>query len=241
MPEITVSDIVVDIVRKDVKNLHLSLLPPVGKVRITAPLNIDDDAIRIFAVSKLSWIKKNQIKFKEQERLSEREYVSGESHYYQGKRYLLSVIYHEGIPKVELRNKSYFDLYVSKSAGIDVRKSVLNKWYRAQLKEEIQPLITKWQEIMNISNIHFQIKQMKTKWGSCNREEHRIWINLDLIKKPPHCLEYVIVHEMTHFLERSHNERFIAYMDKFLPKWRAYKEELNQFVLEHATWSNHCT
>ncbi len=236
MPDIKVSDIEINVVHKDVKNLHLSILPPDGKVRITAPLNIDEDAVRLFAVSKISWIKKSQIKYLEQARQTEREYVSGESHYFKGQRYLLNVISESNKSKVQVRNKTYIDLYVPHDADLNKRKKVLNNWYRKCLAEELDTLVPKWQEVMNIQNVQYQIKEMKTKWGSCKEDENRIWLNLNLIKKPTHCLEYVIVHEMTHLLERSHNERFVAYMDQFLPNWRQYKQELNEFILDYSQW-----
>lgn len=236
MPDIKVSDIEINVVYKDVKNLHLSILPPDGKVRITAPLNMKADAIRLFAVSKLSWIKKSQVKYLEQARQTEREYVSGESHYFKGQRFLLNIITEANKPKVEVRNKTYIDLYVPQGADLNKRKTVLNNWYRKQLVTQLNILVPKWQEVMNISDVQYQIKDMKTKWGSCKAEENRIWINLNLIKKPISCLEYVIVHEMTHLLERSHNERFVAYMNQFLPNWRQYKQELNEFILDYSEW-----
>lgn len=237
MAHITVSDIKIDVVRKDIKNIHLAVYPPTGRVRIAAPLRINEDAIRLFAVSKLGWIKRNQRKFKGQERLSQREYKYRESHYFQGRRYLLNVIEADVPPKVILRSKTYIDLYVGHETPTTKRQVIMNEWYRAQLKRQIPALIEKWEERLNVTDVEWQVKLMKTKWGSCTAEKKRIWINLELAKKPLHCLEYVIVHEMMHLLERHHNERFTAFMDKHLPKWRFFRDELNRGPLRHENWS----
>jgi predicted metal-dependent hydrolase len=231
MHQITVSDLVIDVERKDIKNLHLAVYPPDGRVRIAAPLRIDDEAVRLFVISKLSWIKKHKAKFAAQERQSKREFVSGESHYFQGKRYLLNVIYHKGNPKVEIRNNTYIDLYVREGSDEAQRKKVMMDWYRRQLKADIPPLIEKWAATLGVQVNDWGVKQMKTKWGTCNIQAKRIWLNLELAKKDKHCLEYVVVHEITHLLERHHNARFIALMDKFMPNWRLYKDELNRAPL----------
>ena len=237
MHQITVGNIAIDVVRKDIKNLHLGVYPPGGRVRIATPLKIDDEAVRLFAVSKMAWIKKQQLKFKTQERQSERRFVSGESHYYKGGRYQLNVIYHNAAPKVEIRNKTHIDLYVRVGSTCDQREKVLMKWYRKQLKDQIPALIVKWQQITGVEVDDWGVKKMKTKWGTCTPASRRIWLNLELAKKPEHCLEYIIVHEMVHLIERNHGDRFVACMDKFMPKWRLYKEELNRSMLSHETWS----
>ncbi len=237
MAHITVSDIKIDVVRKDIKNIHLAVYPPTGRVRIAAPLRVNEDAIRLFAVSKLGWIKRRQREFEGQERLSRREYKNRESHYFQGKRYLLNVIDADVPPKVVLRSKTYLDLYIRHETPNAKRQVIMSEWYRAQLKKQIPELIKKWEEKLNVTDVEWQVKLMKTKWGSCTAEKKRIWINLELAKKPVHCLEYVIVHEMMHLLERRHNERFIAFMDKHLPKWRFFRDELNRGPLRHENWS----
>ncbi len=226
----------IDVDRKEIKNLHLSVNPPDGKVRIAAPLNIDDDAVRLFAVSKLAWIRKQQRKFEDQARQSEREFVSGESHYFNGERYLLNVIYRKGNPKVVIRNKTHIDLYVRENSNQQQRKRVVTEWYRKQLKAIIPDLINKWQEIIGVDVNDWGVRQMKTKWGTCNIEEKHIWLNLELAKKPERCLEYIIVHEMVHLLERKHNDHFVGLMDQFMPNWRLYRDELNQFPLKHESW-----
>jgi predicted metal-dependent hydrolase len=236
MHQITVSDIVIDVERKEIKNLHLSVNPPNGKVRIAAPLNIDDDAVRLFAVSRLAWIRKQQRKFEDQARQTEREYVSGESHYFKGERYLLNVIYQKGNPKVVIRNKTHIDLFVREDSILLQRKLVLTEWYRKQLKAVTPDLIAKWQTIIGVELNDWGVMQMKTKWGTCNIEQKRILINLELAKKPERCLEYIVVHELVHLLERKHNDHFVGLMDQFLPQWRTYREELNQFPLRHESW-----
>jgi predicted metal-dependent hydrolase len=238
MHQIIVNDLVVDVVRKDIKNLHLGIYPPNGRIRVAAPLRVNDEAVRLFIISKLAWIKRHQAKFEGQERQSAREYVSGESHYYQGRRYLLNVIYQKGSPAVILRNNTTMDLFVRPDSDTSQRERVLIAWYRQRLKEEIVPLIAKWEPIIGVKVAEWGVKQMKTKWGTCNTRAHRIWLNLELIKKPLHCLEYVIVHEMVHLLERLHNDRFFGYMTSFMPLWQYYREELNRAPLGHEAWED---
>ncbi len=223
------SQLIIDVVKKDIKNLHLSVHPPDGRVRIASPLKVSDESIRLFAISKLNWIKKKQAKFQAQSRQSPREYLSGESHYFKGDRYLLNVIYHPAPPKVVIRNKTYLDLYVRCGSIQEQREYVLINWYRQQLKAELPSLIAKWEKIIGVTINDWGVKKMKTKWGTCNIQAKRIWLNLELIKKPQHCLEYVIVHELVHLLERNHGELFKAYMSQFMPNWGFYKKELNYF------------
>jgi predicted metal-dependent hydrolase len=237
MHQISVGNISIDVVRKDIKNMHLGVYPPSGRIRIAAPLKIDDKAVRLFAISKMAWIQKQQLKFETQERQSERRFVSGESHYYKGERFLLNVIYHNAAPKVEIRNKIYIDLYVRVGSTLKQREKVLIEWYRRQLKDQIPALIDKWQKIIGVEVSDWGIKKMKTRWGTCTIADRRIWLNLELAKKPEHCLEYIIVHEMVHLMERNHNERFVAYMDEFIPQWHFYKDELNRSMLSHEKWN----
>lgn len=234
--QITVNDLVVDVVRRDIKNLHLGIYPPAGRVRVAAPLRVNDEAVRLFTISRLAWIRRQQAKFAEQERQSAREYVSGESHYYSGHRYLLNVVYRDAPPAVFIPNNRTLELYVRPASPLAVRERVLLTWYRRRLKEQIAPLISKWEPITGVQVSEWGVKQMKTRWGTCNIGARRIWLNLELIKKPPHCLEYIVVHEMIHLLERHHNERFVAYMNRFMPLWQHYREELNKAPLGHETW-----
>jgi predicted metal-dependent hydrolase len=236
MGQITVSNIKIDVERKAIKNLHLGVYPPNGRVRIAAPLRVNDESIRLFAISKLSWIKKQQRNFAAQERETEREFISGESHYFNGRRYLMNIIHTTGKATVVLRHK-HIDLYVKPGSSLRHKASVVAKFYRNYLNEQIPPLIAKWEKKMKVKVNEYGIKQMKTKWGTCNIEAKRIWINLELAKKSLECLEYIVVHEMVHLLERHHNDTFIAYMDRFLARWRALKSDLNRSPVSHSDWS----
>ena len=236
MEQIMISDIIIDVVRKDIKNIHLAVYPPTGRVRLAAPLQVSEDAIRLFAVSKLAWIKRNQRKFEGQERITPREFLNRESHYFMGERYLLNIIEAEAPPKVILKNKTYINLFVRPGTPTAKRLEIMNEWYRIQLKKFIPDLIEKWEKMLGVEVDEWQVKQMKTKWGSCNIEQKRIWINLELAKKPEHCLEYIIVHEMIHLLERHHNDRFHHHLETLLPNWRQLKDELNQLPVSHAEW-----
>lgn len=235
MELLQLGNISVDVVQKEIKNIHLSVYPPTGRVRISAPARMDLDTIRVFAISKLGWIKRQQAKLKSQKREAPREYIARESHYYLGKRYLLKVIEHDAAPKIILKHGT-IDLYVRRNTPLEQRQAILNEWYRQRLKEVAPKYIEKWEKIMKVNVAEFGIKRMRTKWGTCTREAERIWLNLELAKKPSQCIEYIIVHEMVHLLERRHNERFIAHMDNVMPQWRHYKEELNRLPVGHVEW-----
>jgi len=237
MPRISVANIPIEVVRKDIKHLHLGVYPPEGRVRISAPLRFSSETIRLFAVSRIVWIKKQKLKFAGQERQPRRDYVSGESHYFQGKRYLLSVAEQDAPPKVNIRRKAYIDLYVRPGSPKIKRQEVLNIWYRTQLKAIVPDLIAKWQKIIGVQVADWGIKAMRTRWGTCNSKTKRIWLNLELAKKPVYLLEYILVHEMVHLLERHHGQAFIAHMDKLVPRWPAYKQELNKTILGHVDWN----
>lgn len=235
--QIKVSGLAVDIVRKDIKNLHLGVYPPLGRVRVAAPLRVSDEAVRLAVISRLAWIKKQKLKFTNQARQSLREYVSGESHYFQGRRYRLNVIYQNDKPRVVMRNKSSLDLYVREGSTREQREKILLTWVRQQLKTLIPTLIAQWQPIIGVTVAEWHVKQMKTKWGTCNIAAQRIWLNLELAKKSPQCLEYIIVHEMVHLLERLHNEHFVELMNRFMPQWQLFREELNRSTLGHEDWT----
>ncbi|MGO1468899.1 MAG: M48 family metallopeptidase [Tissierella sp.] len=232
MNNIVIADIDIEVLQKKIKNIHLSVHPPNGRVRLAVPKNMDEEAIRIFAISKLSWIRKQQAKFIIQERQTPREFLSGESHYFLGDRYLLNLLETKGKQCVEINNKKDIDLYVRKNSTKEKREKIMTEWYREELKKIIPGYIKKWEAIMGVEVEEWGVKLMKTRWGSCNINAKRIWINLELAKKNPRCLEYIVVHEMTHLLERKHNDRFKAYMDKFLPNWRSIKAELNGLIFE---------
>ncbi len=226
----------VEVVRKNIKNLYVRVYPPDGQVRVSAPLRLDDEAVRLAIVSRLGWIRRQQDKCIQAGLQSRREMVTGESHYYQGRHYQLDVIEHDGAAAVRLRDNAVLELRVRPGAGRAKREEVLNNWYRKRLRERIVPLITKWEPKIGVSVAECRIKKMKTKWGSCTPEARRIWLNLELAKKPESCLEYVLVHEMVHFFERRHNERFRGLMDQAMPNWRVHEGELNQPPLPHADW-----
>lgn len=233
--QIRLGEITVEVIRKDIKNIHLSVYPPTGRVRISAPSRMNLDTIRVYAVSKLGWIKKQQTKLRDQERESRRGYTTRESHYFMGKRYLLKISETDLAQTVVLRHRE-LELVVKKGADLEQRQKLLEDWYRKQLRHKASRYISFWEKQMNLKVAEFGIKKMRTKWGSCNREAKRIWLNLELAKKPKECLEYIVVHEMVHVIERNHGTRFIALMDKFLPQWRQYKEELNRLPIGHSNW-----
>ena len=234
--QITVSGIPVQVFRKGIKNLHLGVYPPHGRVRVAAPLRVSDDAVRLAVIGKLGWIKRQRARFEAQPRQSVREMVSGESHYFLGRRYRLRVIKHDGPASVVLRNKSTIELHVRPESAADQRNRILHDWYRQRLKELIPPLIHKWQALLGVSVAEWGVKKMKTRWGTCNSEARRIWLNLELAKKPVQCLEYIVAHEMVHLIERHHNDRFITLMDQHLPQWRGQRTILNRFPVSHEHW-----
>jgi predicted metal-dependent hydrolase len=232
---IELGDIAVEVVKKDIKNLHLSVHPPTGKVRISAPLRMNLDTIRIFAISKLGWIKQQQKKLREQERETPREYLDLESHYVWGRRYLLNVIESDKSPAVELSH-SRMHLRMRPGADEEKKRSVVEEWYREQLRQAVPPLVTKWEQRIGVKVEKFFVQRMKTKWGSCNPGTLSIRLNTDLAKKPPECLEYIVVHEMIHLLEPTHNERFMTLMDQHMPQWRSSRAELNRLPVRHSDW-----
>ena len=235
---LTVSGIEVEVVRKDIKNLHLGVYPPLGRVRVAAPLVITDEAVRLAVIDKLGWIKRQKTKFADQPRQSQREMVNGESHYYLGQRYRLRVHEAQATARVAVRGIASLDLFVRPNTGPEQREGILLHWYREQLKQLIPPLLDKWQLIIGVQAKGWGIKKMKTKWGSCNPTAQRVWFNLELAKKPELCLEYIVVHELLHLLERNHTDRFTALMDGFMPSWRVCRETLNHGVLGHEVWEN---
>jgi len=233
---IDVRGIQVEIDRKNIKNLHIGVYPPNGRVRAATPLHLNDEAVRLAVVSRLSWIKRQQKSFDHQERQSKREMVSGESHYFKGKRYRLDVVETEGKQKVRLINNNTMQMKVLLGTERNKKLTLLQKWYRQQLRNVINDLRPKWEQKLDVQIAELRIKIMKTKWGSCNIEDRRIWLNLELAKKPESCIEYILVHEMIHFFERHHTERFSQLMDYYLPDWRLRKDELNKAPLAHEEW-----
>ncbi|HIQ53465.1 MAG TPA: M48 family peptidase [Pseudomonas pachastrellae] len=235
--KITVGGLTVEVVRKPIKNLHLGVYPPLGRVRVAAPLAVDDEAVRLAVVGKLGWIKRQQAKFQAQPRQSERRMVSGESHYFLGQRYRLRVHETSGTAlHIALRGKTSMDLFVRPETSIKRREQVLQDFYRAELKRLVPELLEKWQPKLGVEVRAWGIKRMKTKWGTCNIEAQRIWLNLELAKKPVQCLEYILVHELAHLHERHHNDRFIRLLDQHLPQWSQLRELLNNSYLAEERW-----
>jgi predicted metal-dependent hydrolase len=231
MEIITVSNIPVEVEWKAIKNIHLTVYPPDGRVHISAPIAMPKDSIRLYIITKLEWIHKRIVMIQKQDRQTDREYVSGENHYYKGIRYRLNVLYQQAPPAISVAGTQYINLYVREGATVEKRAEVMREWYRAELKETLPPLIAKWEEILQVKARHWEVKQMKTLWGSCNHKTQRLIFNLELIKKPTHCIEYIVAHEMTHLVERLHNSRFTAILDAHIPGWRMLKDELNEFVV----------
>jgi predicted metal-dependent hydrolase len=232
---INLGELSVDVVQKDIKNIHLSVYPPTGRVRISAPQRMEMDTIRVFAVSKLGWIKRQQKKLRDQERESPREYLERESHYLRGRRYLLKIVELNAVPKVEV-NHSKMLLQVRPGSSMEKKRAVLDEWYREALKETVPPLIAKWEPRIGVKVAKFFVQRMKTKWGSCNHRAGNIRLNLELAKKPPECFEYIVVHEMVHLVEPTHNQRFITMMDRFIPNWQFCRDVLNRLPVPHESW-----
>lgn len=227
----------VEVVRKPIKNLHLGVYPPEGRVRVATPLAVDDDAVRMAVINRLGWIKRQRMRFQEQPRQSQRLMVSGESHYFLGQRYRLRVISHDGAARISLHGKSVLELRARPNCSVEKREEALQAFYRAELKQRVPELMKKWQPILGVEATAWGIKRMKTKWGTCNPTARRIWLNLELAKKPVQCLEYILVHELTHLIERTHNERFLTVLDRHLPHWQVVRDELNSSMLAEERWN----
>ena len=232
---INLGNIAIEVTLKDIKNVHLSVHPPNGRVSIAAPARMSLDTIRVFAITKLDWIKRQQAKLQGQEREPPREFLVRESHYVWGRRYLLDVIEHEHAPSVELK-RSKLLMQVRHGTATDHRHAILDAWYRDQIKTVVPALLTKWKPLLKVNVTRFFVQRMKTRWGSCNPLAGTIRLNTDLAKKPRECLEYIVVHEMLHILEPTHNERFLHLMDRFMPKWQFFRELLNRLPVRHESW-----
>jgi predicted metal-dependent hydrolase len=236
MTELVVSGIRVQIVRKNIKNLHLATYPPDGRVRIAVPLHVDNEAVRLAIAAKLGWIRGKQAAFAEQARQSRREMVTGESHYVRGVRYRLRVIEGPAKQGVRIRGNHTLELTVRPGRTTAQRLAVLSEWHRRLLRSEIPSLVEKWEPLVGVAVADWGIKKMRTRWGTCNPVAARIWLNLDLATKPPECLEYIVVHEMVHLIERRHNDNFTKHMDRLMPLWRNHRDLLNAAPLGHEDW-----
>ena len=227
----------VEVVRKPIKHLHLGVHPPDGRVRVAAPARLDDDAVRLAVVTRLGWIRRRRAEFERQARQSRRELLTGESHYVDGRRYRLDVVERAGAPAVRLAGDRRLLLQVRPGAGRDARDAVLQRWHRRRLRRRLPELLSRWEPRVGVPVAEARIRRMKTRWGACNPDARRIWLNLELARKPPACLEYVVVHEMAHLIERRHTDRFRALMDRLLPSWRRRRDELNRAPLAHEEWT----
>lgn len=231
MQIITVKDITAEIEWKAIKNIHLTIYPPAARIHVSAPERMSEDAIRLFLISKLSWIKERVRQIQYQERQTEREYVSGENHYFKGIRYRLKIIYHDAPPKVEIQGTQFIVMYIRENTKTERRAEILKEWYRGELKKLLPDYITKWEQLLEVKANKWEVKQMKTLWGSCNHKTRNILFNLELMKKPLRCIEYIVVHELLHINIRLHNEEFTSKLNYHFPDWRTIKNELNEFIV----------
>jgi len=229
---VLISDIQIEIIKKDIKNMHLSVLPPDGKVRVSAPNNLSDESIIMFVKTKLGWIKKQQEKFELQPRQSEREYVSGETLYVWGHQYFLQVEHNQKKNSLVIEGNKAI-LSVRKESTAKQREKFVNEWYRSLLKTEVEKYLPKWEAITGLYCDSWQSKYMITKWGTCNTSTRKIWLNLQLAKKPIECLEYVILHELAHLKVKNHGPDFVAILDLHMPYWRECKKMLNDSKLDY--------
>jgi len=227
----------VDVNRKEIRHLHLGVYPPDGRVRVSAPLWLGEEAIRLAVVSRIGWIRRQQRGFERQERQSAREMLTGESHYVAGRRYRLRIVEYDAPPRIRLVSSRTLELTVRTEASAEKRAMLLERWYREQLRSALPALIERWAPRVGVDVAEWRIRRMKTRWGTCNAETRRICVNLELAKKPPACLEYIVVHELVHLLERRHTDRFGQLMDALLPQWRLSRAELNRAPLAHVEWS----
>lgn len=233
--ELHLGDLSVDLVFKDIKNIHLSVYPPTGRVRIAAPTRASIDTIRAFAISKLGWIKRHQTKFAQQERQPPRELLDRESHYLWGRRMLLHIVEGKGRPSIEIAHKKIV-MRVPKAATFETKEQLLDELYRREARRALQPLAAKWEKILGIRINHAYLQRMKTRWGSCNPQKGNIRLNLELAKKPMECLEYIFLHEALHFFVPNHGECFVALLDQHMSNWRTIRQILNDEPLAHSDW-----
>ncbi|QXG41881.1 M48 family metallopeptidase [Pseudomonas viridiflava] len=234
---IQLGDIRVEVQRKNNKHAHLYVYPPEGRVHISAPLHMGLDALRAFAISRLSWIKAQQRQMRAQPRETEREYLNRESHQVWGRRYLLEVIEVNAAPVVELKHSALV-LQIRPGSNEARKEALLESWYRQELRAKLPVLLGKWQPLMGVNVQRILVQRMKTRWGGCNPSTGNIRLNTELAKKPPECLEYILIHELTHLIEPTHSNRFLALMDKFMPHWRQIKDELNRLPVRHEEWDH---
>ena len=226
-----VSNISAEVEWKEIKNVHLTIYPPDARIHVSAPIRMTEEAVRLFLITKISWINQRVSQVLDQNRQTPREYVSGENHYFKGQRYRLKVLYHHAPAKVEIQGNEFIKLYVREGTTKERRAEVLREWYRSEFKSILPPLIAKWECILGVKVNKWEVKQMRTLWGSCNHNMRNVIFNLELIKKPVQCIEYIVVHELLHIKVRLHNEEYTTLLTQYFPNWKQLKEELNEFVV----------
>ena len=232
---IQIGDLPIQVTLKNVKNVHLSVHPPDGHVTLVAPLATRMDAARAYAISRLAWIRKQQANLRKQAREAPRKFVKRESHFLWGRRHLLSLVYQETKPSIEIDHKRIL-LTVRPGSDEHIRAKVIHDWHKKLLHGVIPDLIQKWEPRLKVNVAAYFLQKMKTKWGSCNKAMGNIRLNTELVKKPKDLLEYVIVHEMVHLIEPNHSERFISILQEHYPSWREARMELNELPLSAEVW-----
>jgi predicted metal-dependent hydrolase len=234
----TVGGVSVEVVRKPIKSLRFAVQPPDGAVCISAPLDLSDDVVRLAVVNRLPWIKRQQATFRAQPRQSARQMVSGETHYVFGRACRLKVLVEDGPLRVSSVRKGEVTMRARGETTAVQRERAMQAWYRQRLREIVPPLVSKWERLLGVKASAVGIKRMKTRWGTCNTRARRIWLNLELAKMPQRCLEYIVAHELLHLVERTHSARFVQLLGRHMPRWKAYREELNTTPLAHQHWGS---
>lgn len=235
--KLQLGNLTIDVVRKDIKNIHLSVIPPDGSIKVSAPNHIQLSSIRAFLLTKLVWIKQQRQKIKTQARETPREFLERESHYLWGERLLLKLKYAEGKPSFEKKQKTLW-LYSNGSLTIEQKKKLLDKWYRSQLYPELLRMAIHWENILGVELNQIYLQRMKTRWGSSNPIGKNIRINLELAKKPRECLEYIVVHELMHFKIPSHNDEYKLLMNQYFANWQQIRAKLSELPVGYAEWES---
>lgn len=233
---LSVGGLSIDLVRKSIKNLHLAVYPPDGRIRVAAPWHVSEDAIRLAVATRVAWINRQRRNFKAQDRQAERRYVSGETHYFLGRGYRLQVTSEGASYRVRLGGSNRIELLVPADADRDAREQVMLRWHRRELRKRAEAEAAKWAARLGIEPPVVGIKHMRTKWGTSNAAARRIWLNLELAQKPPRCIAYIVLHELVHFEHRKHGDEFVAKLERFMPNWRSIRDELNKLPLATQPW-----
>ena len=231
MDTITISNISCEVEWKSIKNIHLTVYPPEGRVHVSAPKRMSKENVRLFLLTKLPWLKAQLKDLSSVERQSSRQYVSGEDHYFMGQRYRLKLQLADAAPKVYIENNNFMVLQVRPGSDVERKAEVMYDWYRQQLRETLDKLIPMWEERMAVKSTGYKIQRMKTEWGSCNHRTRHLLFNSELAKKPLRCIEFIVVHELNHINHRLHDAMFVDDMNKFLPDWEKRKKELDDFII----------